>query len=105
MPDNTQYHGMCNSQLAGFCISARIPMVALNDTRMDELVEPLGIGITAGSYEKAEQIINAMSDEQLDIIKTDIKKLQPAVTDGLFGKNLLINAVYDMTLKDSLEKI
>lgn len=105
MSDDSWYHAMCNSQLSGFCISAGIPMVAMKNTRMAEIVERFGIGITADSYEEAEQIINAMNDEQLKEIKSDIKKLQPAVTGGLFGKTILINVAYSMTINGSLDKI
>lgn len=88
------YYEMCNPLEAGFCICAGIPLLAEKNSGLGKFISRYGIGVVAGEQNEAQQIVSALTQEQIRDRKRNLMRLQPAVGSGMFTQTLLQNAVY-----------
>ena len=84
-----KYGLMINPFETGFCICAGIPVIVPEQTNIADFVSRYGIGFVMSDDENADDVLNRISDEDIEKAQEQEKKLAPAVADGVFTKFLL----------------
>jgi len=80
---------MINPFETGFCICAGIPVIVPEQTNIADFVSRYGIGFVMSDGENADDVLNRISDEDIEKAQEQEKKLAPAVAGGVFTKLLL----------------
>ena len=88
-----KYGLMINPFETGFCICAGIPVIVPEQANIADFVSRYGIGFVMSDDENADDILNRISDEDIEKAQEQEKKLAPAVADGMFTKLLLQEVV------------
>lgn len=88
------YLDICNLLEVGFCICAGIPMLAKKGSRMAQFLETYKIGFVIEYQTNPEEFIHEISGAQIEEKKRHLRRLQSAVSSGLFTRTLLQQAIY-----------
>ena len=89
-----KYGLMINPFETGFCICAGIPVIVPEQTNIADFVSKYGIGFVMSDDENTDDVLNRISDDDIEKAQEQEKKLAPAVADGMFTKLLLQEVVY-----------
>ena len=102
---SSYYMDMCNPLRTGFYICAGIPVVAKSGSRLADFIGRYRIGIFTETYDEANKIVETLTDEQLNDIKSNINKISRAISGGIYTKTLLQDAVYEIVTKNVIKSV
>lgn len=83
----------------GFCICAGIPVIAQKDSRIGKIVREYNIGFEVNQSENIQQLLEKLSNDEINTVLFRINKMKSAVENGFFSKKMLQNAVFKVIEK------
>ncbi len=92
------YAQMCNSLSLGISICKGMPTICMNGSATADAISKYNLGWTVNTSEEAMSLINALSDEDISAAFDKCHQMADIVSQGIFTRKLLTNAVYRVLL-------